>query len=193
MGPYQAYEVVSSRVELRVYRDGPMASLGHNHVITSDALTGTIQLREPVGDSGFSLVLPLASLVVDDPAARSTAGPDFAKEVPQADRDATRRNMLGAALLDAERQPLLRLTAQGMEGGPVDYIAQLRVGLRGEERIVRVPLSVRVNGKRLSAHAGFKLHHADLGLTPFTVAFGMLRVRDDFDVDCSLEAKRNTP
>ncbi len=192
-GPYHGYEIVSSRVELRVYRDGPMASLGHNHLITSDALTGTIQLREPARDSTFSFELPLASLVVDDPAARSTAGPDFAKEVPQADRDATRRNMLGAALLDAERQPVMRLTAQSLEGGPVEYIAEVRVGLRGEERIVSVPLSVQVDGDRLSAHAGFKLHHADLGLTPFTVAFGALRVRDDFDVDCSLEAKRNPP
>jgi hypothetical protein len=192
-GPYRAYEIVSSQVEIRVYRDGPMAQLGHNHLITSDALTGTIQLREPARDSSFKLELPLASLVVDDPAARSAAGPDFAKEVPQADRDATRHNMLGAALLDAERQPVLHLTAQGLEGGPVDYIAQVRVGLRGEERIISVPLSVQVDSERLAAHASLKLHHADLGLTPFSVALGALRVRDDFDVDCRLEAKRNPP
>jgi hypothetical protein len=93
-------------------------------------------------------------------------------------------------VLDAGRQPVLRLTSQGLEGGPDDYIAQVRVGLRGEERIIRVPLSVQTNGDRLRVHASLKLHHADLGLTPFSVALGALRVRDDIDVDCRLEAKR---
>lgn len=192
-GPYQGYEVISSRVEIRVYRDGPMAQLGHDHIITSDALTGTIRLREPLRDSRFRLELPLASLVIDDPKARSAAGPAFAKPVPEADREATRRNMLGTSLLDAARQPVMHLIAENLEGGPQEYQAQLRVGLRGEERIIGVPLSVQIDGGRLSAHASFKLHHADLGLTPFMVALGSLRVRDDIDVDCSLDARRSPP
>jgi len=190
-GPYQGYEVISSRVEIRVYRDGPMAQFGHDHVITSDALNGAIQLREPRRDTSFKLELPLASLVVDDPAARSAAGPEFAKEVPPADREATRHNMLGTALLDAARQPVLHLTAESLEGGPQEYLAQVRVGLRGEERIIGVPLSVQADGETLSVHASFKLRHVDLGLTPFSIALGALRVRDDIGVDCRLEARRS--
>ena len=192
-GPYQGFDVISSRVEIRVYRDGPMAQLGHDHLITSGALAGTIQLREPSSDSRFKLDLPLASLVVDDPAERSTAGPEFAKAVPQADRAATWRNMLGTAVLDAALQPVLHLTAESLEGGPQEYLARVRVGLRGEERIIGVPLSMQIDGERLSVHASFKLHHAALGLTPFTVALGALRVRDDIDVDCRLEARRSPP
>lgn len=189
-GPFQRYDIVAAKVEVRVYRDGPMAQLGHNHLITSDALSGTIALREPRSDSGFTLELPLASLVVDDPAARSRAGPEFAKDVPQDDREATKRNMLGSALLDAKRQPVLRLTAERIEGGPSEYRARVRVGIRGEERIIGVPLSLSIDGERLSVHASFKLRHADLGLTPYTVALGVLRVRDEFEVDCRLDAKR---
>lgn len=192
-GPYQAYQIVSSRVEIRVYRDGPMAQLGHNHLISSAALTGTIRLREPRHDSGFTLELPLASLVVDDPAARSAAGPEFAKAVPQADREATRRNMLGSTVLDAGRQPVMRLAAEGLEGGPLDFVAKVRIGLRGEEHVIGVPLTVQLDGERLSLHASFKLRHADLGLTPFAVALGALRVRDDVDVDCRFEAQRSAP
>jgi hypothetical protein len=36
------------------------------------------------------------------------------------------------------------------------------------------------------------LTHADLGLEPFSVALGALRVREDFDVDLTLEARRGT-
>ena len=191
-GPFERYEIVASHVEIRAFREGPMASLGHNHLIISDALTGTIDLRDPASDTRFRFELPLDSLIVDDPAARSTAGPDFVKEVPQADRDATRRNMLGPYVLDAARQPVLRLTADSLAGGPTQFQAQVRVGLRGEERIVSVPLSVQVDGDRLSAHSSFKLHHADLGLTPFSVALGALRVRDEIEFDCRLEAKRGS-
>jgi hypothetical protein len=34
------------------------------------------------------------------------------------------------------------------------------------------------------------LRHADLGLVPFTVAMGVLSVRDDIVIDCRLEARR---
>lgn len=190
-GPYERYEVVSSHVEIRAYRDGPMASLGHNHLITSDALEGMIDLRKPASDTRFKFELPLDRLVIDDPAERGKAGADFAKEVPQADRDGTRHNMLGASVLDAARQPVLKLAAESLEGGPTEFQARVRVGLRGEERIINVPLSVQIKDGQISAHANFKLHHADLGLTPFTVALGALRVRDEIEIDCRLDAKRS--
>ncbi|MBM2854805.1 MAG: YceI-like domain protein [Steroidobacteraceae bacterium] len=192
-GPYERYEVVASHVEIRAFRDGPMAQLGHNHLIISDALTGSIDLRDPVRDTRFTLELPLASLVVDDPALRSAAGTEFAKEVPQADREGTRHNMLGPSVLDAARQPVLRLTAESMDGGPAEFLARVRVGLRGEERIIDVPLSVQISDGTIGVHASFKLRHADLGLTPFAVALGALRVRDEIEIDCRIDAERARP
>ncbi len=190
--PHETWEVVESHLEVRVYRDGPMARLGHNHLISSDAMSGVIRLREPRQDSGIELVLPLDSLVVDDPALRAAAGSDFADPVPEQDRDATRRNLLGPGVLDAARQPELRLTADAIAGGPGEYTAQLRVGLRGEERVIEVPLTVQQQDDRLRVHASLSLHHADLGLVPFSIALGALRVRDDIEIDCRLEARRAT-
>ena len=190
--PHEAWEVISSRLEVRVYRDGPMQQLGHNHVITSDALDGTIELRDPRSRTGFTLELPLASLVVDDPAVRAAAGAEFVTPVPEKDRAGTVRNLLGPAVLDATRQPVLQLAADGISGGPADYVARVRVGLRGEQRVIDVPLTVSFEGDRLRIHASVRLHHADLGLVPFSVALGALRVRDDIEVDCRLEARRAT-
>jgi len=190
--PFEAWTIASSRLEVRVYRDGPLLQLGHNHVITSDQLGGVIELREPRTHSGFTLDLPLASLVVDDPAARAAAGDEFASPVPEQDRAGTARNMLGPAVLDAARQDVLRLTAEEVSGGPADYIVRVRVALRGEERVIVVPLTVNFVDDRLQIHASVRLHHADLGLTPFSVALGALRVRDDFEIDCRLEARLAT-
>jgi len=189
-GPFERYAVTASHLEIRVYRDGAMAQLGHNHLISSNGLKGSIRLRKPVTDSRFTLELPLDSLVVDDPKLRAKAGPDFAKEVPQKDRDGTRHNMLGDSMLNAKRQPVLHLTVDSLEGGPTEFKAKIRVGLRGEERVISVPMTLKAGDGKLSAHASFKLHHADLGLKPFTAALGALRVRDEFEIDCRVDAKR---
>ena len=72
--PGESWKIVASMLEVRVYRDGPMQKLGHNHLITSDKLTGEIVLRKPITATSFELSLPLESLVVDDEKARAAAG-----------------------------------------------------------------------------------------------------------------------
>ncbi len=187
--PSESWILVSSHLEVRVYRDGPMQKLGHNHLVTSDALEGSVALRKPMTMSSFDLRLPLESLVVDDPGARSGAGADFANPVPAKDREATRHNMLGESVLDAAKQSVLRLTAEELSGAPGSYQARVRVGLRGEERVISVPFTVTIEGGKLLARANFHLTHADLGLVPFAAALGALSVRDDFEVDLKLEAR----
>lgn len=191
-GPFEAWDVIDSRVEVRVYRDGPMQKLGHNHVITSAGLRGVIELREPRSNSGFALELPLDSLVVDDPGARERAGAEFTSPVAPQDRAGTRHNLLGSAVLDAARQPVLALSLESLTGGPEQFEARVRVRLRGEERVIGAPVNMSIDGDRMRVRAQLRLRHGDLGLTPFTVALGAIRVRDDFDVDCHLEARRRS-
>lgn len=189
-GPSEAWEVVSSRLEVRVYRDGPMAKFAHNHLVTSTGVSGRIELREPRTASTFRLELPLESLVVDDEQARAGAGPEFAAPVPVKDREGTRQNMLGEKLLNAARQPVLVLTSDGISGGPENFTVQLRISLRGEERVVAAPVTIATEGAELTLRANLKLRHADLGLVPFTAGLGAIRVRDEFEIDCRLRARR---
>ncbi len=188
----EAWQVTGSHLEMRVCRDGPMQKLGHNHLITSEAVAGEVRLREPIAESGFALRVPLDSLVVDDAGARANAGGDFATPVPDKDREATRRNMLGERVLDAARQGEMLLTAESVSGGPANFEAQVRVSLAGAEHVLAVPFTVTMADGRLVAHADLRLKHADLGLEPFNVALGALKVRDDFEVDLTVEARRGT-
>jgi hypothetical protein len=188
----ETWTVVASHLSVRAYRDGPMQKLGHDHLITSDGLVGTIALGAPISQTRFELRVPLESLVVDDEAARAAAGGIFAAPVPQKDRDATRHNLLGEKLLDAARQDSMRLTAESLSGDGGRYEARVRVSLAGHDSVVGAPFTVAIDGDRLEAHAALRLTHADLGLEPFTVALGALRVREDIDVDLKLEAKRGS-
>lgn len=188
----EGWQVTGSQLEVRVYRDGPMQALGHDHLITSTGLAGEIALREPLTDSRFVLRLPVDSLVVDDDAARARAGKPFAAPVPDKDRVATRRNLLGERVLDAARQDTILLTAESISGGPDGYEARVRVSLAGQEHVVTAPFTLTVDGGRMVAHADLRLTHAELGLEPFAVALGALRVRADFEVGLTVEARRRS-
>ena len=188
----ESWTVVSSQLAIRVYRDGPMQKLGHDHIITSGALTGRIALGEPLTETSFELSLPLESLVVDDEASRQSAGGIFATPVPQKDREATRTNMLGPKVLDAATQSAIRLSSESITGDASQFEARVRVSLAGHESVVSAPFSVTVEGDKLKAQADLRLTHADLGLLPFTVALGALRVREDFEVALTLEARRGS-
>ena len=188
----EVWQVTDSHLEIRVYRDGPMQKLGHDHLITSDRLAGIIEQREPLGASRFELHLPLDSLVVDDQDARSRAGGAFALPVPEKDREATRRNMLGERLLDAARQGEISMTVESITGGPRNYEARVRVSLAGQDHVLAVPFELVIEDDRLVARADLRLTHADLGLVPFAVALGALRVRDEFEVGLTVEARRRS-
>ena len=188
----EAWQVTGSHLEVRVYRDGPMQKLGHNHLIISERLAGEIQLREPLAASRFALRLPLDSLVVDDPEARAARRRGFRRAGPG-------QGSRGDAPQHAGRK------AAGC-GAPGRDAAHGGVGLRrtgrlrsagagvagGKEHVVAAPLTLTIDGARLVAHATFHLNHADLGLVPFNVALGALKVRDDFEVDLTVEAGRGT-
>jgi hypothetical protein len=187
--PGAVYEVTASEVTVRVYRGGALATLGHNHVIASTALAGRIELREPLTASTLELALPLDSLTVDERPRRLAAGSDFPDNLTESDREGTRRNMLGPALLDAARFPVLRLTGVAIEGGAGEFRVRTQVALAGMEREILVPVRVDVRGKELVAQGEFVLTHAELGLTPFGAALGALRVRDDMLVAYRLVAR----
>ena len=190
--PGESWKIVASMLEVRVYRDGPMQKLGHNHLITSDKLTGEIVLRKPIAATSFELSLPLESLVVDDEKARAAAGGDFAAPVPAKDAEGTRHNMLGEKLLNAASFGVMKLTSESLSGEPGNYQAHVRVSLAGGEHVVAAPFSVTIEGDHLKAHSEFHLKHADVGLVPMTVALGAVKVRDDFEVSLTLEARRGS-
>ncbi len=99
----------ASQVLILVYRDGPAAQLGHNHVLSVQQLTGEILWPADPAQASFSLQFPVAGLGIDDPELRAQLGADFRAPVDAASIAGTRAHMLGAKLLDAEHYPVIRI------------------------------------------------------------------------------------
>jgi hypothetical protein len=167
----------ATEVRVLVYRAGPLAALGHNHVITSSALAGRIDSL-PGGEYRFDLALPVETFAVDLPLPRADEGPDFATPVADDARAGTRANMLGERVLDAARFPVIRLAGETRSAADGARSLALAVTLRDATREFRVPVTLE-SGDRPVLQGELSLTHADLGLTPFSVMGGMLSVRDD--------------
>ena len=179
-----------SLLQILVYRGGPMARLGHNHVIASHHLAGEVHLAEDVTATRFEIRVPVNELTVDEPAMREQAGADFPANVPQAAREGTRRNMLSEALLDGARYPTLRLRATDVVAAGDGLDVGVEIAIKDQLRQVRVPVRLERKDGALVARGEFALKQSDLGLKPFSVAMGTLVVLDDMKIRFEITARR---
>jgi polyisoprenoid-binding protein YceI len=178
------FEVAPDRslITILVYRAGALASAGHNHVVASHEVRGAIAFTPDVSRSQFTLRMPVDTLTVDEPELRREAGAEFAAAIPPSAQDATRRNLLGAAVLDAERFPEVLVQAVGIEPAAGGALATVRITLRGETRAISVPCRYEQKGEELLADGEFRLLQSAFGITPFTTLLGAMRVQDEITV-----------
>ena len=168
----------SSGLRVLVYREGALASLGHNHVISSRSLAGFVALAPTPAGSVLSLQIPVDSLQVDRPELRDAEGDDFLGHLDASAIDGTRSNMLGEKLLDAAHYPVIGIRSRAVEGELPDLVVQAEITVRDHVAVLDVPVHVIVDKDRLVAEGAFDLSHAQLGLEPFSVMLGALAVRD---------------
>ena len=189
-----AYRIDAAHSELRllVYRAGAMAALGHDHVIVNRALEGWVRFSGDVAGAAFSLTLPTSGFLVDDEAARRQEGADFSEVIDADARAGTLRNMLGPAVLDAQAHPAITVrsvsiaTATAQAAGAAQ--ATVRVSVAGHESSLIVPFTVDSSPGRLHAQVDLTVQQTRLGLTPFSVFLGALRVEDQLHVKLDLVA-----
>jgi len=182
----------ASKVDVLVYRGGTFARFGHNHVMTSKAVTGRVWLSPQLEKSGFELSFPVAELIVDDPAARRAAGSEFPPDIPQADKDGTRKNMLRTEVLDAERFPEVKLQAVRIMGSLQAPQITARITIKDATREVEVPATVAAEGSRLTASGEFDIQQTTFGMKPFSVGLGALAVKDQLHIKFELVAQKSS-
>jgi polyisoprenoid-binding protein YceI len=180
------YRIDPAQSELRVlvYRAGAMASLGHNHVISTHSLQGWAAFEGDAAAAAFAVTVPVADFAVDDPGPRTDEGADFADAVTEEAKSGTRHNMLGPAVLNAADFPVLRIrsvavAATGISGS---YRARLVLEVAGHESSLVVPFQLDAAPHRLIASGELTVSQSSIGLTPFSIFLGALKVQDDVRV-----------
>jgi hypothetical protein len=182
--PGANYHIDPARSELRVlvYRAGAMASLGHNHVIVNRSLEGWVSFAGDPASASFALSVPARGFVVDEAAARREEGADFAEEPPEDAKAATLRNMLGPAVLDAGAHPWIELRSVSVHPSGGGFEATVAVSVAGHESKLVVPFALDMSADRLRASGTSSVRQSALGLSPFSVMLGALKVQDELEL-----------
>ncbi len=171
-----------------VYRAGPLAALGHDHVIVNRHLGGTVRSAATPAESSFALAVPVAAFLVDLPEARREEGENFQAEISEEAKAGTLRNMLGSALLDAAQYPEITLASERVYQRGDTWRARVRVRIAGRESSIDLPFELERDADRITARGTATLRQSELGLAPFSVMLGALQVRDDVTVKFRLVA-----
>jgi hypothetical protein len=178
----------ASELRLLVYRDGPMARFGHNHVITGQ-VRGEITAPDGLAAGGFWIEIPLESLEVDAPAGRTEEGAEFSAPVSDQARKGTRDNMLGAEVLDAEHFPFIRIESDTLIGPRWNPSVGARITVRQTTSELKFPAAVFEQPGSLTVVASFQVLQSTLGLKAFSVLGGAIKVNDRIDVRVRLVAR----
>jgi hypothetical protein len=169
----------ASEIWLYLHADGPMAKAGHTHVITTHGLRGTVWLHPQPERSSCEMQLPVATFVVDDPKERATAGGEYAEPLDDSAREGTREHMLGDRQLNAAAYPLLALQCHQLAAGADGMSVELTVTLRDHVSQLSVPVKWQRSGNTLQAQGELTFTQTSLGLEPYSLLFGALRVSDE--------------
>jgi hypothetical protein len=177
---------------IQAFRGGALAKAGHNHVIASHALTGTLYVPADLARTTFEVHMPVAELTVDEAVLRAKESPEeFPPEIPDSAKEGTRRNMLSGALLDGEHYPEIVLRSERLEPAPDGaganrdagrWIAHVQVTVRDRTSSVVVPVHYEQRSDEIVVSGEFPLKQTDLGLTPFSALLGALQVVDEMKV-----------
>jgi len=190
-GEVYAVNVRNSRAEIIVRREGSLARLGHDHVITANDISGLVQFaKKDVSVSRADLSLNLNSLIVDQPESRRAFELDT--QPSAADIRKTRSNMREKTL-NTDQWPEMHLLVD-VTATSVDTIqAELTIWLHGQSHTM--PLSFQLKVKpdgTLVASGVFSLLQSDFGIQPFSILSGALRVADEVTIHFHIEAQART-
>jgi len=192
----------ASLLTILVYRGGALASVGHNHVIASHELGGSVYVPADMRLSRCEIHVPVATLSVDEASLRAQqSGADFPPDVSESAKEGTRHNMLGDALLEADEFPEIVLRAS-LDPGPAGdggsaapasaagtLLAQVQVTVRGRQRSFAVPVRYELAAGTLTLSGATSLRQSELGLTPFSAMLGALQVQDEMQVAFRIVAR----
>jgi polyisoprenoid-binding protein YceI len=179
-----------SQVLVLVYRDGPMGHLGHNHVIAVRSLNGSVEMASDPEQSAFQMDFPVEAMSVDEPQLRAQLGADFQTTVDEAAIAGTREHMLGSALLNSKQYPQIHLQSLQIRSAAGELQATTRIQVRDTTAQAQIPVTLQYSGEDLMVSGEFDLTHSQLGLTPYSVALGALRVAERLHVQYRLLAHR---
>lgn len=164
----------ASTVWIRVGKAGPLAALGHRHVISVGRLYGFARL-DATGTGQADLRFPVAALAVDTAAAEKRYH-HYSRPTAK-DIAGTRAHMLGSGVLDRVHYPWVSLHIHATLG-KTSRVLTATITLHGIQRTLEIANHFTHSGSHLSAQGEFSIKQSNFNITPYAILLGALQVKD---------------
>jgi len=178
----------ASDIRFYLWRGGPLAAKGHNHVMVVRHLEGAVFLpKDMLSDSArFNMVFGAEDIEVDPASVRKRLGGTFSTHISEQGNEGTRRHMLGKKVLNAARFPFIGLRGHRVYGELPKLALDTLVTIHGISHHCLIPVTAEMNQNRLRVRGAFAIRQTDFGITPFSALAGALFVLDpimiEFDI-----------
>lgn len=175
-----------SELAVQLYKAGFASAFAHDHVVRATRFSGEVVYDpDALGSASVRLEVETASLVVDEPEARSRYG--IEGDLSEEDRAKIQQTMESADQLAVEKYPVISLESTSVEPGENGRLqVTARFTLHGETRSVTFPAQVELANGVLHATGEFRFLQSDYGIKPFSAKLGAVRNQDEvllhFDV-----------
>ena len=169
-----------SRATIEVGKSGVFSfAAGHAHEVLAPAMTGTIAVD--VDDPARSSV----RVTIDASALKVTGKGESTDDVPK-----VQQTMSGPQVLDVQRYPTITFASTSVviknhAGATLDAMVTGPLTIRGVARTMSVPVSVRLDGRTLTATGRFPVTQTAFGMKPVSVG-GVVSVKDTVNVSFTI-------
>ena len=169
-----------SRIDIVVRREGPLARFGHDHAISVRKAAGFILLGETPAESALAeLRFRVDDLAIDTAELRARYTLDTKPDA--ADIEATRENLL-EKVLEAGRWPYISIRMSDFRLEGEAYSALVETLVRGSVSSKRQVFQLVSEDGGVTARGSLTIRQSELGIEPFSVLGGGLRVADPMEV-----------
>ena len=170
----------ASEVHVFVWRGGPLAGEGHNHVMRVAKMDGAAFLPNDMlkHQLRFDIVFPVSGIEVDPPELRHELGGAFDSGITSEGARGTREHMLGTGVLDAQHFPTIGLSVTQAYGEPPKMALDIQISLHGLQRHRMVPVTISRDDGEIRVSGSFVIEQSDFGIKPFSALEGALYIQD---------------
>lgn len=188
------------------HKAGLLSSLGHNHFIYAGDYDGSLMIEgEDPQSLKFQFSVPVAALMVDDPAAAKKWYPELEKaavvdeafsEVSEKDRGKITKSMLSKKQLHGDKFPTIEASIDAVKekSGKVGdlettHVLTLKLKIRDASQTIPVPAAVKIEDGTWHIRAVAAMKFSDFNIKPFSAMLGSVANDDQFHLFVDMIAK----
>jgi len=181
------FNTSESRADILVFKGGKLGRFGHNHVISTTEINGSIELTEDFTDSTASILVALESLEVDRQELRDYYG--LETDLSTSAKMGTRKNML-VKVLESNNWPDVSIVMTVSDFTLPESTLNIEFTLHGVTRDFQLPVALQISEATVRVQGSFELLQTDYGIKPFSRMLGSLRVQNGVTIHFNLVADR---